>query len=295
MKKKSQRKRLASEQPVRRRLYVSDQVKPQAYSRARTISNVSKARKFRSDRDKELEKEKRVHRSRMFFAYCLVASLATTLVLTQIYFDATYVSFNDDTDEVIKQPDFDKMTALTREYLSQHPFERISFLMNNDGFEQYLVKQMPEIKEAKLKKANLFSNSLSVSLRRPEARFKNQYVDAQGMIFENNFFSPPELEIIDNSGAGDSSLPGSFLSFIGQVASGLSDAGLVAQKVVIPPGALRYVELYIDGVSYPFKAQIDRVPARQVADIISMKKYLEGKNLIPSYVDVRVEGRGYWR
>jgi len=70
---------------------------------------------------------------------------------------------------------------------------------------------------------------------------------------------------------------------------------VTTQKVVIPPRALRYVDLYLSGVSYPFKAQIDRNPANQVLDIINMKKYLDEKNITPSYVDVRVEGKGYWR
>jgi len=292
---KKRTKHEAAEQPVRRRLSTSDQVKPKTYSRARTISNMPKIRKFRSERDEEAKKEKRSRRSHMFLVTSLIVALTTVLALTQVYFDATYVSFNDDTDKVIKQPDFDKMTALTREYLKQHPFQRINFLMNREGFRQFMTERMPEIKEAKLQKANLFTNSLSVSLRHPIASFKNQYVDSEGVIFDNNFYSSPKLEIIDNSGAATSSLPSSFLGFIGQVVAGLSKSGLTTQKIVIPPGALRYAEFYLEGVSYPFKAQIDRNPGRQVSDIVNMEKYLEEKNIIPSYVDVRVEGKGYWR
>jgi hypothetical protein len=288
-------KNAKKDQPVRRRLSTSDQVKPKAYSRARTMSDVAKLRKFSSDRDKEIKREKRSHRSHMFLVSCLAISLFAVLVLTQIYFDATYVSFNDDTDKVIKQPDFDKMTVLTREYLNQHPFERVSFLMNSDGLEQYIIDKMPEIREARLQKANLFTNSLSVSLRHPLASYRNQYVDAEGMVFENNFYSSPQIEMVDNSGAGESSLSGSFLGFIGQVISGLNSSNITTRKIVIPPGALRYVEFYLDGTEYPFKAQIDRNPAHQVTDILNMKKYLESKGIVPSYVDVRVEGKGYWR
>ena len=95
------------EQPIRRRLSTSDRIKPKTYSRARTISDIPKAHKFRSDRDEELKREKRAHRSRVFFVVCIIISLIVALALTQIYFDATYVSFNDDTDKVTRQPDFE--------------------------------------------------------------------------------------------------------------------------------------------------------------------------------------------
>ena len=283
------------EQPIRRRLSTSDRIKPKTYSRARTISDIPKAHKFRSDRDEELKREKRAHRSRVFFVVCIIISLIVALALTQIYFDATYVSFNDDTDKVTRQPDFDKMVTLTRDYLNRHPFERISFLMNGKGLEQYIIAQIPEIKEVKLQKAGLFTNSLSISLRHPIASFKNQYVDSEGVVFGENFYSSPQLEIIDNSGAGEGSLSSGFLGFIGRVVSGLGESDLVTRKIIIPPGAIRYVEFYIEGVNYPFEVQIDRNPDRQVSDIVNMKKYLDKKGITPNYVDVRVEGKGYWR
>jgi hypothetical protein len=284
-----------SQQPVRRRLSTSDQVRPKTYSRARTMSDVSRARKFRSERNEEQKKARRAKRSRTFLVTCLIISLSAILILTQIHFDAIYVSFNDDTDKVTKQPDFEKMTDLTREYLSRHPFERISFLLNQSGLNQHIVDNMPEIQATNLQKANLFTSSLSISLRHPLASFKGQYVDSEGVVFQNNFYNSPQIEMIDNSGAGESNLSGSFLGFIGQVLSGLNHKNLTVKKIVIPPGALRYVEFYLEGLSYPFKAQIDRQAASQVSDIVNMKKYLESKSITPSYVDVRVEGKGYWR
>jgi hypothetical protein len=259
------------------------------------MSDVAKLRKFRSDRDEELKKTKRSRFSHKFFGACLVASAVLALALTQIYFNATYVSFNDDTDSVTHQPDFVKMTTLTQEYLNQHPFERVSFLLNEEALKQYIISRMPEIKEAKLRKASLFANSLSVSLRHPLASFKNQYVDSEGVVFKNNFYSSPQIEMVDDSGAGENTLSSNFLGFIGQTISGLNDAKLPTRKIVIPPGALRYVEFYVEGVSYPFMVQIDRDASHQVLDIVNMKKYLDEKKIVPSYVDVRVEGKAYWR
>ena len=71
--------------------------------------------------------------------------------------------------------------------------------------------------------------------------------------------------------------------------------GLKAVRVVIPRGSIRYVEIYLAGRAYPFKAQITREPEGQAADIAAMVRYLDSRNIRPSYVDCRVEGRAYWK
>jgi hypothetical protein len=87
-----------------------------------------------------------------------------------------------------------------------------------------------------------------------------------------------------------------FLSFVGQVTAelGKNDVGTV-ERVVIPTGAIRYVEFYLGGRKYPFKAQIDRDPVGQAADIAAMMKYVDNNKITPTYVDVRIAGKGYWK
>jgi hypothetical protein len=86
------------------------------------------------------------------------------------------------------------------------------------------------------------------------------------------------------------------LSFVGQVISSVAEqGGGTVEKVVIPSGAIRYVEIYLVDRSYPFKAQIDRNGTAQASDIAQMVKYLDSKGIKPSYVDARVAGKAYWK
>jgi hypothetical protein len=124
------------------------------------------------------------------------------------------------------------------------------------------------------------------------------YVDAEGVVFSRNYFAEPSVKITDNSGVsptdGVAASP-RFLSFVGQTTAEIAKIGGGAvDRVVIPSGAIRYVEFYLAGRAYPFKAQIDRYPASQAADIVAMAKYLDAHQIAPNYVDVRVAGKGFW-
>ncbi|MDR1300103.1 MAG: hypothetical protein LBK50_00115 [Candidatus Nomurabacteria bacterium] len=287
--------RKSNEQPVRRRLAEREAEQRQEYQISRTISDSSTKRVKKSQRDKVHRTALRRKRFHGFVFFCVFVSLIAALALSQIYFDSVYVSFNEDTDKVVKSPDFDKIARLTKEYLNDHPAQRVSFLLDQSDLNRYIQKEMPEIENAKLQKANLFSSSLTLSLRHPVAKYGDAFVDASGTVFSQNHYNEPTINIIDNSGANVEGLTAKFLSFVGQVITGLKGQELAVESVVVPSGAVRFVEFRINGVGYPFKAQIDREATGQVADIINMKKYIENKGIIPSYVDVRVEGRGYYR
>ena len=88
----------------------------------------------------------------------------------------------------------------------------------------------------------------------------------------------------------------SFLSFVGKTAVALSEKeGLQAERVVIPQGSARYVEFYLTGRNYPFKAQITRDATSQAHDIAVMTRYIDSHGISPQYVDCRVEGKAYWK
>ena len=152
--------------------------------------------------------------------------------------------------------------------------------------------------------AGIAGSNMVLSFRRPVAMWVNgthtSFVDKSGVVFQRNYYSIPELAIEDRSGVGVSSgnvaTSAGFLSFVGRTAVAIAqNQGLKAVRVVIPRGSIRYVEIYLAGRAYPFKAQITREPEGQAADIAAMVRYLDSRNIRPSYVDCRVEGRAYWK
>jgi hypothetical protein len=87
-----------------------------------------------------------------------------------------------------------------------------------------------------------------------------------------------------------------FMSFLGQTV-GYINKGKVGKvsKVIIPAGTLRQIDVQLRGKDYIIKTHIDRDPYIQARDAINAVKRLNKKGITPRYIDVRVEGRAYYR
>lgn len=103
----------------------------------------------------------------------------------------------------------------------------------------------------------------------------------------------PTTEIVDESGRDTISVR--IKQYIGQLERDFRDLGYTVTRVVLPVGTVR--ELYVDleGVEAYFKVSIDRGAAVSVEDAVRMLKYLQEKDLKPGYVDVRLEGKAYYK
>ena len=102
----------------------------------------------------------------------------------------------------------------------------------------------------------------------------------------------PTVEIIDESNAGIS--PRTKL-FVWRLEQEAGDYGLKISRVVLPRGLVREVDIYFDNREEKFKMQLDRSPAVMMEDANRIIKYLDGERIKAEYVDVRVEGRGYFK
>lgn len=70
---------------------------------------------------------------------------------------------------------------------------------------------------------------------------------------------------------------------------------MTVTKVILPTGASRALYVDIEGQEAYYKVDIDRDAATTAEDIERMSRYLAEKDLHPEYVDVRVEGRAYYK
>ena len=111
---------------------------------------------------------------------------------------------------------------------------------------------------------------------------------SQGEKFEPS----PSVEIVDESGAG---ISGRTKEYIGALEQDFKDLGLTLTRVALPVGKRREIDVYVDGISYYFKMNLDRGTAVSAEDANRMIKYLSGAGLNPGYVDVRVEGKAYYQ
>lgn len=205
-------------------------------------------------------------------------------------------------DATLTDSDSERYSKIMTDYLAQNSFERFSFARRSTALLQYFERQAPEVSAVSITPSGLARGRLNVTVRQPVAMWvsgnKTSFVDSKGVVFERNYFAAPSLAIEDDSGvelSGKMATSSSFLSFVGRVATELKKQNLVIQRVVIPRGSARYVEIYLADRAYPFKAQITRGATSQASDIAVMARYVDSHGLSPQYIDCRVEGKAYWK
>ena len=83
--------------------------------------------------------------------------------------------------------------------------------------------------------------------------------------------------------------------FVAKLERDFSDFGLGVLRVILPQGKSKELDVYVvDFVGY-FKMSIDRGSAVQAEDAERMMRYLEERGLAVTYVDLRVEGKAYYK
>lgn len=189
-------------------------------------------------------------------------------------------------------------------YLTDHPFERLRFALNLANLTEYLRQKLPEVDTVTDVTADGFGSShVVLRLRTPIVSWKmgdkQYYVDANGVSFARNYSTPPAVQIVDESGvqlaAGSAVASNSFLSYVGRTVALAAQSHLTVEKVVIPLGTTREIELHIKGYSYPVRLSIDRPVGEQVEDMVRAMNYFTQKGETPQYIDVRVGGKAYYR
>ncbi|MBQ3305850.1 hypothetical protein IJH02_00185 [Candidatus Saccharibacteria bacterium] len=100
-------------------------------------------------------------------------------------------------------------------------------------------------------------------------------------------------EVIDESGAG---ITNRVKEFIARVEKDLAELGYTVTRVAVPAGKRREVDVYIDGIQYYIKMNVDRGAGVSAEDADRMIRYIAASpGVEPGYVDVRVEGKAYYK
>lgn len=106
----------------------------------------------------------------------------------------------------------------------------------------------------------------------------------------------PKIEIVDEDAASGGQITGKMREFVGQVEADLAEYGIKATRAVVPSGAVRQINIYLDGRNGYVKMLIDRGAGVSAEDTNRMLKYLESIGVGDfEYIDVRIEGKAYWK
>ncbi len=269
-----------------------------AYTRGVTLTG------FKSEKTAQLERQRLQHLKSVQRRLTALFMVVVGLVLLGLALLAQYAGsvVRVQTDARLAATDQARYLKLINDYYQTNPLERFSFMRRNSVLLNYLRQQAPEVLSVDVVPAGLMLAQAKLSFRAPVAQWtangKTNFVDDKGVVFQHNYYGAPQLTIEDNSGAksiNGVAAPAGFLSFVGQTATALVKRGISVRRVVVPKGAARYVELYVDSRQYPFKAQITRQPESEASDIATMVRYIDTHNIKPIYVDCRVAGKAFWK
>ncbi len=102
-----------------------------------------------------------------------------------------------------------------------------------------------------------------------------------------------KAEIVDEKGT--SQISTRVKDYIALLEQDLTDIGIHVIKFILPNGTSRELFVDVEGVNYYFKVSMERDAAVTAEDMGRMMKYLSERNLNPEYVDVRVQGKAYYK
>lgn len=265
------------------------------FRRGKTISRHQKEHSERS------ENQKLVIRRRKLGAFFMILAIFISLISIFLF---QFISKVSVVSNESKSQSLSKYEKSVEEYLNINPSERILSNLNKNALLESLQKDYPEVLSiSDIKFNGLTSYKIYLNFRKPVASWlvdgKEFFVDSEGVSFNVNNFEKPSLNIIDDSGAivsnGKNVASSSFFSFIGKLVSAANKQGLEVSKIRIPPLSLRQVEVSVKGVSYFARMSTADSAEGQIINFKKAIEYFITHKISPNYIDLRIEGRGYYK
>jgi len=190
-----------------------------------------------------------------------------------------------------------------QEYLQRQPQQRFRWTLNEAALTDYVSRIHPEIKSITLSSPDgIASSRLELEMRRPVASWSIQgsdrYVDSSGVAFAVNYYPTPDIQIVDETGidpgSGAAVASGRFLGFVGRVMTAAEEWGYNVERVSIPAGTTRQIDVSFKQFNYPVKFSIDRGVAVQVEDMDRSVRHLKSADRNVKHLDVRVGQRAFY-
>lgn len=271
---------------------------PQQFRRNQTLSGVRRADSEPLSERARLHELSR-HRRSMSAVLSLVLGVIIVLavLLSQFSGQVVVAGSSQALTRAISPVDYEKAI---NDYLAMHPVERLRFALNESALSEYVATALPEVSKVELTSTDtIIQSNFTLTLRKPVAGWQingNQYyVDTTGVVFQNNYYETPTVQIVDQSGVspeqGTIVASARLLSFVGKVVALAGQGSYTVTQATLPIGTTRELDVQLKDIQPRVKFSIDRGAGEQVEDMIRSLNYLQSRGTQAQYVDVRVAGR----
>lgn len=122
--------------------------------------------------------------------------------------------------------------------------------------------------------------------------FRDLAAEREALIQEDNPLTPTVTIVDENVG---NNLSERAKLFVARLEKDAKDYNLEIDHVVLPYQKARELDIYLKDRGEYYKMTTERGSAVQMEDAERMIRYLDEKGLHPSYVDLRVEGKAYYK
>lgn len=290
-----------------RQPHITDVVSSVTFRRSRTMTgslsdSVRAAAEHRGDLKSDRIKHHTLRLQRRHLFLYLLATL--TCIAGLLFLINNFIRTVVVASDTLPVADARTYESAINTYLLAHPNERFAFTLRNDSLTETLQKDYPEIASVSVAEEPWLRASIAtVTLRQAIASWTigqtKYYIDAEGVAYKKNIGFEPRLVVEDKTGIDPSSTGAvasqRMLHYIGRLVALLHQRGYTVQKLELPLLTSREVDVYLSGIPYTIKTDIDRDPAGEAADIASAIHFLSAKGITPSYADVRVSSRLYYK
>lgn len=230
-----------------------------------------------------------------------IAVLALALLLWQLI---AQVQITTSSKQLSASFDTARYEDSINEYLNLNPAQRLRFALDETALSSFVANELPEVEKLAFSgMPGIARSNFTITFRTPVAGWQidgsQYYVDANGVVFEDNYYQPPTVQIVDESGIspeqGSAVVGGRLLGFLGRAVAQAQGRGYTIVKAALPQETTRQVDVYFEGVATRVKLSIDRGAGEQMEDADRSIKYLQSRGETAEYIDVRVAGRAAYR
>jgi cell division septal protein FtsQ len=244
-----------------------------------------------------------IQRRKIISILLIVISSAGLLWILVSNFTATAI-VNVSSTDISKSIDYSYYGKAIQDYLDINPMSRFHFLLDQSALTAYVSGKFSEVANiVQQNMVNIGETNFAVTMRKPVAGWminnKQYYVDSKGISFEQNYFSVPAVQIVDNSGVslqtGTAIASNRFLSFAGRVVALAAASGYTVTQAELPVNTTRELEVRLKESNFLVKLSIDRPVGEQVEDMGRAVQYFINHGQVPAYIDVRVSGKAFYQ
>lgn len=271
------------------------------YRRNQTLSSYKHNTPDESSRQKAHQLAKQRRRLGGVFTVVVAAIIFLMLLLWQLVAQVGITTSTKQLSQTFEPVNYEK---LINEYLAINPAQRLRFALNEQALTDFVASQLPEVEKLELSGTpGIARGNFAITFRTPVAGWiindKQFYVDADGIVFEKNYYTSPTVQIVDESGIspelGAATVGDRMLGFLGRVVAQAEGRGYTVTRAVLPASTTRQLDIFVEGSSARIKFSIDRGAGEQVEDADRVLKHLASQGAAPQYIDVRVPGRAAYR